>query len=201
MARPKKPQDLVIEHARIGFLNFAGREGTYNEEGDRSFHLFLDPEVVEEFKREGWNVKQLRPRQDGSPGDFHIPIAVRYDRKPPKVVLISTRGGEPVKNELPEELIGLVDGADIANVDLIVSGSPWEMANGNSGVKAYLKSVWVTIAETKFDRKYESVREIGAGEQLAIEGYEPRNLGELQQVQQLEIEAGEDMVYDGEVED
>ena len=50
----------------------------------------------------------------------------------------------------------MLDWAEIENIDLTINPSHWEV-NGNSGIKAYLRSAYVTIYEDELDELYSNV--------------------------------------------
>jgi hypothetical protein len=150
------PRDrLIIENARIIFRNFEGREGKYNAEGDRNFCVLLDDEIGEKLKRDGWNVRTLESREEGEPGQLYIEVKVSYKNRPPNIVTITSRG----RTSLPEDMIEMLDWADIKTVDLSINPYEW-VVGGKTGVKAYLNSLFVTINEDYLDLKYADVREI-----------------------------------------
>lgn len=154
---PKDSGNILVEDAHIIFRNFAGKEGMYNREGDRNFCLLLDNVFAEKLDSEGWNVKALRGREEGDPDQPYLQVSVSFKGRPPKVVIITSRG----RTDLSEDEIELLDWADIRTVDLIVRPYTWEVA-GKTGIKAYLKSIFVTIEEDELDLKYASVDEIPA---------------------------------------
>lgn len=152
---------VLIEDARIIFRNFAGKEGPYNSEGIRGFSILLDPEMADRLSAEGWNVKTTREREgdDGEVlgGEPHIPVRVSYKGRPPRVVLITSRG----RTDLGEEEIEILDYSDIRMVDLIIRPYDWAV-NGKTGRKAYLKSIFVTINEDELELKYSGVNIAGS---------------------------------------
>jgi hypothetical protein len=143
---------ISFADAQIIYRNFAGKEGPYNKEGDRNFAVILNPEMEQRLVQEGWNVKYPKPREDSQEEDDrrpYLPITVSFKNFPPKVALIA---GESTKL-LEESELEMLDWAEIAHVDLVVRPYEWTM-NGKSGVKAYLKAIYVTIVTDEFTDKY-----------------------------------------------
>lgn len=143
---------LTIMDARIIFRNFAGQERDYNSEGDRNFSLVLPPERAEKLLAEGWRVKQLKPREEGEQGDYHLKVKLNYKKgRPPRVVMITSGG----KTELGADEVAMLDAADIKRVDVVVNGWWSDMAGG--GYSGFLKSLFVTINEDELELLYAGV--------------------------------------------
>lgn len=143
---------LVMEDARVVFRNFAGAEGMYNREGDRNFCVLLEEELAADMMQDGWNIKRLKPRDDNPVGTAYIQVSVGFKGRPPRMVMITSKG----RVELGEDECVLLDWADILTVDLIIRPYHWNV-NGRTGVKAYLKSIFVIINEDYLELKYSDV--------------------------------------------
>lgn len=166
----QRAQNITFENARVLFRNFTGKEGQYNREGDRNFCLLLDEHTAAAMMRDGWNVKHLKPRDDDPPAPY-IQIAVSFKGRPPRVVVITSRG----RTDLSEAEVEILDWVDIGQADMVIRPYHWSV-NGKEGVKAYLKSLFITILEDDLEKKYADVPEIGASEPAAIEGLAPKEL-------------------------
>ena len=151
-------QPVVLENRRILFRNFAGEEGRFNAKGNRNFNVVLEPEEAEAMLKDGWNVKYLTPREEGDEPLPRLEVTVKFGRIPPRVILITSRG----KTALDEDMLKILDWAEIENVDLIVRPYEWGPIQGKSGVKAYLKSIYVTIREDELEKKYMDVPDSAA---------------------------------------
>ena len=146
---PDNAVTIKIEDARLLFRNFEGKEGPYNRKGDRNFAVVLDDDTAKILERDGWNVKYLKSREDDEPETPYIQVAVNFDNRPPRVVMITSSG----RTNLNAESVEILDYADIRLADLIIRPYDW-VVNGKSGRKAYLQSLFVTIEEDELERKY-----------------------------------------------
>lgn len=147
--------NVTFEDVRIVFRNFAGKEGQYNREGDRNFAVLLDDRMTQQLEDTGWNVKYLKPREEGDLPQAYLPVSVSYKGRPPRVVMITSKG----RNPLDEAQIEVLDWVEIKSVDLIVRPYDW-VVNAKSGRKAYLKSIFVIIHEDELELKYADLADV-----------------------------------------
>lgn len=147
-------EPFTLENAQILFRNFAGKEGPYNREGDRNFCVLLGPALAEILADNGWNIKSLKPRDEDDVEQPYLMVSVGYKVRPPKIVLVGSRG----KTTLSEENIELVDWVDIKYCDMVIRPYNWSVG-AKSGIKAYLKTLFVILDEDDLDIKYSSVQE------------------------------------------
>lgn len=156
----KKIDDIIIEGAHLVFKNFSGNADKYNRAGNRSFAVVIsERSLAGKLMEDGWNVRQFRPRDPDEEPDYYLPVAVSFDYYPPHIVVMSKK----TRVELDEELVGNLDHMDIANVDLKIRPYSWEV-NGKTGVKAYLKDMYVTLVDDPLAEKYSN---IGLGDEEA----------------------------------
>ena len=147
-------QDISIANAKIGFRNFSGKDGKFNAAGKRNFCVFLDTDIANRLSEDGWNIRWLRPRNEDEAPQAYMQVEVSFRNIPPTIVQITHRG----KTKLSEDTVGSLDWAELANVDLIIRPYNWQV-NASTGVKAYLKSMYVTLNEDEFAEKYDSLPE------------------------------------------
>ena len=156
---------IIIEGARIGFRNFSGKEGQFNPAGKRNFCVFLEEDLAKKLESDGWNVRWLQPRDDQENEQGYLQVAVSFDNIPPKIIMI-TSGGKTI---LDADSVGLLDWAEISEIDLIIRPYNWVLHEGTknekSGIKAYVKSMYVQIVEDEFEKKWANAPVDGLVEQ------------------------------------
>ena len=136
--------------ARIIYRNFSGKESKFNKAGDRNFGIIIDDlAMADKMAAEGWNIKPLPARSEEEEPKCWIPVALRFDRVPPKVFKKSGR----IKTRLDEESVGSLDYDEYAKVDVTITPSHWEV-KGEKGTKAYVKTMFVTLAEDDLTSMY-----------------------------------------------
>lgn len=159
---------LSLRGASIGYRNFAGIEGQYNKAGDRNFAVFMDIEQAEELAQDGWNIKKLdeaKAELDDPENEYpkrpYLPVSVALDGMYPSQIYILRHDPESelaneegyVATEVTSESADILDSALIKNADVVIRPYNWSV-NGNSGVKAYLRRLYVTLDEDEFASKY-----------------------------------------------
>jgi hypothetical protein len=185
----KRIPNVLIEDARILFRNFAGAEDQYNRAGDRGFSVVLPPNIAKAMTEDGWNVKYLKPREEGEEPTPYVSVAVSYKNRPPLIVTIANRKRGPVRTTIPEDMLDMLDYVEIVKADLILNPYVWHVRE-NTGVKAYLKSLFITVAIDELEEKYSDIPEID------FRG-RPLEIGSGQSPQQIESED----ILEGEVVD
>lgn len=145
-------QNLVLENAQIGrgaYRNFAGERTQFNPAGKRTFTVLLDEATGHKLEEDGWHIRWREPRDEQEDPIGLLTVEVKFGDYPPKVMLISGNS----KTLLDEEDLGLLDSAEIANADLVIRPYNWDV-NGKTGVKAYAKTMYITIEDDDFGGKY-----------------------------------------------
>lgn len=143
----------IIEDARLMFKNFAGAESEYNAAGDRNFCVALEPDIAEEMRQVGWNVKELQPRpgyEDEGPTYYiKVKLSYRFEERAPLIVRLNGRQ----RTNLTERTVSSLDWDEIEHVDLEIRPYNWEKGS-RTGVTAYLKSMYVRVKEDRLAAKY-----------------------------------------------
>lgn len=156
--------NISIEGATIGFRNFSGKPSQYNPPGRKNFCVFFDEETGKKLELEGWNIRWTKIREEEDIPAPYIQVAVSFDNIPPKIILI-TSGGQ---TQLDSQTVNVLDWADIRHIDLVIRPYNW-MVSGKGGVKAYVRSMYVTIDEDEFAEKYSHLPSDGRAPHFNLE--------------------------------
>ena len=151
---------ITLEGVRITYRNLEGRPGRFDPEGGkRDFAIVLTDDMAERLHQSGWNVKSKPPREEGDSSYHTLKIKANYGgRSNPLVVLNTSKN----RTALPEDLLSMVDGADIDFCDVTVN--PYRYQGGPK--TAYLKTMIVVLNEDQLIQKYDHLPWVGANGEL-----------------------------------
>ncbi len=151
----KQVPDIIKEHAKITHRNFAGKPTTVNPVGGkRGFSLIIeDAEDAAKLIDEGWYVKQFKKaRNEGEEPEYFLPVQVSFKAYAPKIYIVNKDNFRLLREDECDE----IDKLEIANIDLTIRPYCWEV-RGESGIAAYLKTMYITIVEDAFADKYPQI--------------------------------------------
>lgn len=133
----KVGNNFMVSDAWIKFPNFSGKGSSMNREGDRQFvWKITDPDIADDLREFGFNVREKE--WDGTVY-WELKIKVSFAKTPPRIHLIT---GEH-DNVMDEDMVGDLDKIYWSKFDFTFTPYNWKMANGSSGVSAYLKAARV----------------------------------------------------------
>lgn len=162
LAQRVQRETLVFRDTQIVFRNFAGKAGPYNEEGVRSFSILLDEALAADLHKRGMNVKPMRNNDDdGANPMFHLPVAVSFRVKPPRIYMVTGDGvGIPMRKlMLPEENVEMMDNLEFSACHMVVAFSNYDV-RGTKGKKAYLQSFFGHVLMDELEQEYASVEDM-----------------------------------------
>lgn len=153
MEKNEKPvvSNLVLRNAMLIWRNFEGREGPYNDEGDRNFCIKLPHDLAETLKDDGWHIKMRPPRDSQDEMLYYLPVKVQYEYYPPSIYIVKYDGSLIL---LEEKNLKDIDYAEIENVDCTIRPYVWTKNNGGFGIKAYLKNMYITLVKDELAIEY-----------------------------------------------
>lgn len=149
----KRTEDFIVEGTRLLFRNFSGREQKYNPPGKKNFCIPIeDPKLANEMKKEGWNIRVLQPNEENEEPLHYMQVSLSFgDFYPPKVYMIGNISHK--KTRLNEDTVAELDNVEIESADIIIRPYNWNTPTG-SGIRGYVKTLYVTYIEDVFAGKY-----------------------------------------------
>lgn len=161
---------LEINDARIIHKNFAGAEGPFNREGERSFSLIIAGGTLDDGKEmydldaqgmaealmsltneygAGWNVKIKPPRDESEEPFMYMKVKISTKNRIPAIYVKSAGN----VRRLDEDTMDMIDDIAIRSVNLDIRPYDGEM-RGQAFRSAYLDSIEVIQEIDRFTARY-----------------------------------------------
>ncbi len=140
-----KDEDII----KLRWMNLSGNQDPYTKKTDKTFTVVLTESKARELEAQGFNIR-WREFDDGNK-EASLRVFARYGDYPPQIYQVSD-GGKNI-TLLDEDTVGYLDNAEIDHADIELSPYHWTV-NGNSGVKAYIRTAYFAIAEDQFRSRY-----------------------------------------------
>ena len=162
------PKVILLDDVKVMWPNFAGEGGQYNAEGKRNFVVFLTPEMAEDFGRQGYNIKYLKPRdEDEGPPQAFVKINVNFEsRNPPEIFLVNSKG----KRQVTKHEAMILDWATYRRTDMVVTRYQRQWPDGRTTVTMYLQTFYGFLQEDELRERYNDIPQLVTGGAAEIEG-------------------------------
>lgn len=149
--------DLEIPDAQIKwpFSNFDGRVTMFNTSGERNFNIIIPESEVDRLEADGWSIRRLEGFEEGDPPEYLLKVKISYKYEPPKIFLI--KGNRKFRAE--ERDLSDISRATCERIDVIITPSRW-VHGQNSGISAYVKELYATVKESRFEAAYADYEEV-----------------------------------------
>lgn len=160
-SRLAQRETIKLRYVQIIYRNFSGKPGPFNEEGERSFSILLPEETALDLTARGLNVKALRLTDPDDPQMYHLPVAVSYRRRPPRVYMVTGDGERmPLRKALlSEDMVGMMDNLELGECHMMIAISNYEV-RGTKGKKCYLQSFFGHILQDELEQEYATVEDM-----------------------------------------
>ena len=139
----------TIKNAKLLFRNFAGVQDRFGNSA-RTFCVIIPDDAVEDFQREGFNIKTLKPRDETEEPLPFIKVKVNFGGRPPKLVSILGK----TRTLLNEQTVGALDFADLDRADIAIRPYHGRTRAGVEFCSAYLDKGFFTIVEDELEAMY-----------------------------------------------
>jgi len=136
---------VTIEGAEIIYHRWAGEVNEWNKEGKKSVSVYIPDELLDVMIRDGWHINYTDPNDEGETPRAFINCKINFGKRPPRIIMVTKEKMIP----LTDKSVGMLDDAEIINLDVTLVGNPWER-----GISCYLQKAYVTIQEDELDKKY-----------------------------------------------
>lgn len=159
MAEPRRwIEDIELEDAKIkwNWSHFDGHD-EFSGEGDHNFTVIFPEEQARKLLEEGWNIREHPGYEEGDPPEFTLKVKISYRFEAPKVFLL--KGDRKIRAQQTD--LADITPSSCERIDTIITPKPW--AHGQkSGISAYVKELYATIKQSRFEERYKDYEEVGA---------------------------------------
>lgn len=171
IARREDDRTILIDDAHIMFRNFSGAPDKFNAlGGKRYFHAVIPPQLVATLEEQGYNIKYLKPREEGDLPTAHLKISINTEgRQPPKVYVVNSKG----RRQLTPEMFPMLDWADFGRIDLIWNRYTRQWPDGRTTTTAYLQTFFGFVREDELEQRYSEIPDLDMGELKQIDDGNP----------------------------